>query len=73
MKFINIPVFIISFAIGLFFVYISSPNNKTIVVFPTPDNQGKVQYIDNSETCHSYVSEQVDCPVDGSALDYNVQ
>jgi hypothetical protein len=73
MKFLNLPVFIISFAIGLFFVYISSANNKTVVVFPTPENQDKIQYVDNNETCHKYVSEEIQCPGDGTAIDYNVQ
>ena len=74
MKFINIPVFIISFAVGLFFVYISTPNNKKVIVFPTPENEGKIQYVDNNETCHTYKSTEIKCPADTSKItDYNVQ
>ena len=74
MKFINIPVFILSFAVGLFFVYLSSPNNKTVVVFPTPDNQEKIQYIDSIETCHKYVANETQCPSNkDDVIDYTVQ
>ena len=73
MKFINLPVFIISFAIGLFFVYISSPDTKTVVVFPTPDNEEKVQYVDKTQSCYKYASSEVACPTDNSAIDYSVQ
>ena len=38
MKYIDIPTFIIAFAIGLFFVYVSAPKKQTIFVYPTPDN-----------------------------------
>lgn len=73
MKFINIPVFLLSFAVGLFFVYISSAPNKSVVVFPTPENQSQVQYKDNSDTCHSYKAVETNCPTDNSAIDYTIQ
>ena len=38
MKFINIPVFIISLAIGIFLVYVGNPRPSVIYVYPTPDN-----------------------------------
>ena len=35
LKYINIPVFIIAFALGMFAVYIFDPDNKKIIVYPT--------------------------------------
>ena len=74
MKFISIPIFILSFAVGLFFVYISSSSNKTIVVYPTPENQNKVQFVDKAETCHRYMSSEVTCPTNSDkVIEYDVQ
>lgn len=74
MKFISIPIFILSFAVGLFFVYISASSNKTIVVYPTPENQHQVQFVDKTETCHRYVATETTCPSNPDKIfDYNVQ
>ena len=48
-KFIHFPIFIISFLIGIIFVFLASPDNKTVHVYPTPDNVDKIQYIDHAE------------------------
>ena len=44
MKFISVPVFIISLTIGLFLAYITAPNPGVIYVYPNPDNIDKIQY-----------------------------
>ena len=62
MKFINVPVFIISLAIGIFLVYIGSPRPDIIYVYPNPDNEHTMQYKDKSGACFGFESEQVDCP-----------
>ena len=62
MKFINIPVFIISLALGIFLVYIGSPRLDIIYVYPNPDNLQKMQYKDKSGACFGFDSEEVTCP-----------
>lgn len=66
--YINLNVFLISFAIGLFFIYIMGPDMKKIVVFPTIENSGKVQYQDNSDNCFVYKPTEVKCPSDTSLI-----
>ena len=73
MRYINIPVFLISLAIGIFFVYINNPL-KNVVVFPTPENENSLQYKDNANMCHSFKSTEVSCPDNKELIvDYGVQ
>jgi len=64
LKFINFPVFFISLAIGIFFVYIFEDGNRTIYVYPTPDNADTIQYKDVTGTCFSVKQDKISCPKD---------
>ena len=67
-KYINIPVLIISFAIGMFFVYITATDTRTILVYPTPDNIHLLQYRDKTNTCFSLTEMEVKCPTDPTQI-----
>jgi hypothetical protein len=74
MKFINVPAFIISFAIGIFLAYISVPTPEIVYVYPNPDNKNKIQYEDNSGTCYEFQENEVKCPSDTSKIrNYPIQ
>lgn len=62
-KYVNIPIFIISFAIGLFFVYVLGPETKIIYMYPSPSNYTKVQYKDNSDQCFNFTPMETKCPM----------
>ena len=47
-NFIDIRVFVLSFCIGIFFVYITFPPLDVILVYPNPDNVDKLLYKDKS-------------------------
>lgn len=68
MKFISIPVFIISLAVGLFFVYITNPEPEIIYIYPTPDNVNKIQYQDKANNCYDFVQKEVSCPTDPNMI-----
>lgn len=64
LKYINIPVFIISLAIGLFFVYIYQAEKRVVYVYPKPDNMDYIQYKDATGTCFDVKQEGVKCSAD---------
>jgi hypothetical protein len=68
LNYIHLPVFLISFAVGLFFVYILGPELKTIYIYPTPENINKILFKDKADNCFSFEEQYVDCPSNNSLL-----
>ena len=62
-KYINVPVFIISFAIGLFFVYATVGDMRTIYIYPSPENTELMIYSDKASQCFAFEQKEVGCPV----------
>lgn len=60
--------FIVSFAIGLFFCYISQPKPDVIVKFPSPYNAETVTYKNEDSSCYKYRADKVACPRDKSVI-----
>jgi len=58
---LNIPIFIIAFAIGILFVYLSAPKQKIIIKYPTPYNAEKIVYRNENDICYKYKIEEVKC------------
>lgn len=68
LNYISLPVFIISFAVGLFFVYILGTEMKTIYVYPSPDVINNILFKDNAENCFKFEQKEVNCPKDESDI-----
>jgi len=65
---ISLPIFLISFAIGLFFVYILGPDIKVIHVYPTPENVNSILFKDKADNCFQFKQVNVDCPINESMI-----
>ena len=68
MKFISVPVVIVSFMIGIFCVYHTAPASKVVLIYPIPEKKNTIQYKDKSDTCFSFAEKMVDCPNDSSKI-----
>jgi hypothetical protein len=68
LKYISIPIFLISFAIGLFVIYILGPEMKTIYIYPSPESVGNILFKDKADNCFSFEEEFVDCPKDETKI-----
>lgn len=68
LNYISLPVFIISFAIGLFFVYIMGTEMKTVYIYPSPDLINQVLFKDDAENCFKLEQKEVKCPLNDSEI-----
>jgi len=70
----NLLAFIIALSIGLIYTYSTAGEPKIVIKWPTPENTGKVTYIDDNEVCYKYHIKKVKCPADSSKIqELNVQ
>ena len=61
-KYINLPVFIVSLALGIFFVYVFNDDKKVIYVYPRPDNIDAIQFKDITGACYKAEQVKISCP-----------
>lgn len=67
-NYISVPIFLISFAIGLFFIYILGPEMKTIYIYPSPENIDKILFKDKADNCFYFKEQNVECPKNKSLI-----
>ena len=70
MKFLNVPLFLISLAVGLFVAYITMPPTQVIYVYPNPDNEHKLTFKDKADNCFAYNVKKVTCPKKKNNIKY---
>ena len=63
-KYIRFVPFFVSLAFGLLAIYVTSPDQRKIFVYPTHDNVHVMQYRDKTGTCYEYEEKSVSCPKD---------
>jgi hypothetical protein len=67
-NFINFPLFLLSLAIGLLFVYLTEAPKRVIYVYPNPSNVDKFRYKDDANNCFKYIQTSVECPSDSKDI-----
>jgi len=68
LNYISMPIFLLSFAIGLFLVYMLGPEMKKIYIYPSPENVDKILFKDKADNCFYFEEERVQCPKDETLL-----
>jgi hypothetical protein len=59
----NFLSFFTAFALGIFYVYISSPQKKILVKYPTPFNADKTIYQTDDKVCYKYKVSETKCDI----------
>jgi hypothetical protein len=67
-EYLSFPIFLISFAVGLFFVYIYGPEMKTIYIYPSPENIDKILFKDKADNCFKFEANEIKCPTNESLI-----
>ena len=67
-KYINVNIFLISLAIGLFLNYVTLPTPNVVFVYPTDTTYKNIQYKDNAGNCFGFVQKEVLCPRNESSI-----
>jgi hypothetical protein len=60
-KYINLTVFILSFSLGIFAVYVTLPDERKVIVYPSPDNIDYIQYKDKAGNCFKVKQTKTKC------------
>lgn len=69
LKYIHLPIFLISFLMGVVLVYYYIPQTRHIYVYPTPENIDVLQYQDKTDGCFEFEKKEVTCPADKSQIE----
>jgi hypothetical protein len=64
MKVLYIILFVVSFLVGMVFIYFTPTEYKTVIVYPSPSNLKKIQYKDESDQCFEFSAKLVECKAD---------
>jgi hypothetical protein len=67
-KYINISVFLITFLLGLLYIYYIDYNRR-VIVYPNRYNIDKIEYKDEAENCFGYKVQEINCPSDKSKIE----
>ena len=67
-NYISLPIFLVSFAVGLFFVYILGPEMKKVYIYPSPESVNKVLFKDKADNCFYFEEEFIECPKDENLI-----
>jgi len=66
--FIDPYAFLMALAVGLLYVYLTTPPPRIVIKHPTPYNAGKITYVDDARVCYKYRMKQVPCPKDKTKI-----
>ena len=71
-KFINVYVFLLSLAFGIFAVYVTTNEKRVIYVYPTQENADLLLYRDKADNCFRFRASEVACPADDEGNIFSV-
>jgi hypothetical protein len=67
-QYVSIPVFLISFIVGIVSIFLFGPETKTVRMYPSLDNYQDLIYQDNASQCFSMSPVAGDCPSNAAEI-----
>ena len=67
-NYINIPIFIVSFIIGIIVICFMGPDIKKVFVYPTPENVNDILFQDTANNCFEFYTVESACPADKTKI-----
>jgi hypothetical protein len=67
-KYVSMPVFLVSFILGLCCIYFMGPETKVIYKYPSPSNYKNMLYKDNVDQCFQFKPVATECPINPLAI-----
>lgn len=68
LNYISIPIFVLSFAVGIFCIYVLGPEMKKVYIYPSPETVHKMLFKDKADNCFYFKEEMVECPQNESLI-----
>lgn len=59
--YIDVKLFLLSFTLGIFYVYVKGDHIKKIYIYPNPENIENYIIEDNAGQCFRYNQKEVSC------------
>lgn len=61
--------FIIAFAVGMLYVYLTTPRPEIVEKFPSPFNAGTIKYKEeDNNRCFVFNAKKTECPLDKTLI-----
>ena len=57
----NIIAFLVTFILGILYVYMDTPKERIVIKYPTPYNADKIVYKGLNGDCYKFKVNQVEC------------
>lgn len=67
-SYFSFKIFVISFMVGLFFIYVLGPELKEVYIYPSPESIENILFKDKADNCFRFEEKTIQCPENTSLI-----